>query len=196
MVFDEDIGDLVLIMNGGWVVMTKECWQVLLQLFHGGVHMEPAGPTQGSLSLNYQSFEIWISQIPNIFSIFLLKTHLPRLQQKNRWTSALINILIIPVTADRGARTRWWCHRVQSSCHWWLPIARSSSSSSCCWWSCSCQTQWTNDDDEGGSHPVAEWWWHWRRWWWWWRLHTLPTRVTCSAALISNCSNVSKSTLE
>ena len=62
MVFDEDNGDLVLIMNGGWVVMTKECWQVLLQLFHGGVHMEPAGPTQGSLSLNYQSFEIWISQ--------------------------------------------------------------------------------------------------------------------------------------
>ena len=58
MVFDEDNGDLVLIMNGRWVVMTKECWQVLLQLFHGGVHMEPAGPTQGSLSLNYQSFEI------------------------------------------------------------------------------------------------------------------------------------------
>ena len=47
--YDEDNGDLMLMMTVRWVVnvMTKECWQVLLQLFHGGVHMEPARPTQG-----------------------------------------------------------------------------------------------------------------------------------------------------
>ena len=46
----------MLIMDIGWGY-DERVWQVLLQLFHGGVHMEPAGPTQGWLSLRYQSFE-------------------------------------------------------------------------------------------------------------------------------------------
>ena len=37
---------MMLIMDIGWGY-DERVWQVLLQLFHGGVHMEPAGPTQG-----------------------------------------------------------------------------------------------------------------------------------------------------
>ena len=37
---------VMLIMNVSWTY-DERVWQVLLQLFHGGVHMEPAGPAQG-----------------------------------------------------------------------------------------------------------------------------------------------------
>ena len=131
---------MLAVMTVRWVVWRKRwlfgVWQVLLQLFHGRIHMEPARWAQGLLSLCYQSFVsnfeifIWITCKSFPPSIFLLKTRFPTPGQRSRWKGTNQQI-IWWLNSDRRAGAGWRCDWIQSPRYWWLPTARSWWSS---WW--------------------------------------------------------------